>query len=136
MKKAIKLVLFIFLQLLYPAKIFAAIGADGEAFIGSVPLSDCTKGVNSSLGFIPSDPVCLVKWILGNSILLGGGLAFLLSIYGGITLLLASGNPEKIVQAKQTITSAISGLLIIIFSLIILRFIGVNILQIPGFGAS
>jgi len=53
-------------------------------------------------------------------------------IYGFILIATSSGDEKKIQAAKETITSAIIGLLVCIFSVFILRLITVNILQIPG----
>ena len=92
-----------------------------------------SNGVATGLGCIPTDPAELVKWILCNAILMGGGIAFLLCLWGGISIILAGGNPEKINEGKEIITSALSGLLFIVLSLFILRLIGVDILQLPGF---
>lgn len=89
--------------------------------------------VSTALGSIPTEPETLVRWILCNAILMGGGLAMLLSLWGGVSIVLAGGNPEKVKQGQETITSAISGILFIIFSVFLLRFIGVDILGIPGF---
>jgi Co/Zn/Cd efflux system component len=71
--------------------------------------------------------------ILTYSIGIGGVVAFLLIVFGGFQIILSAGNPEKIKAGKEMITSAIAGLLLIIFSVFILRLIGVNILGIPGF---
>lgn len=86
--------------------------------------------VQTALGLIPTEPAALVKWILGWSIAIGGGLAVLLTLWGGVTIILAGGNPEKINEGKEVITSAISGILFILFSVFLLRFIGVDILGI------
>lgn len=63
---------------------------------------------------------------------LGGGVAFLLILFSGFQRIMSAGNPEKLHEAKDLMTSAISGLLLIIFSVFLLRLIGVDILQIPG----
>ena len=86
--------------------------------------------VPTALGNIPTEPQNLVTWILCNAVVIGGGLAMLLSLWGGITIILGGGNPEKINEGKEIITSAISGILFIIFSVFLLRFIGVDILGI------
>lgn len=91
-------------------------------------------GVETGLGCIPTQPQELVKWILKYAILMGGGIAFLLSLFGGVSIILAGGNPEKINAGKEIISSALTGLLFIIFSVFLLRFIGYDILQLPGFG--
>jgi hypothetical protein len=89
--------------------------------------------VCTALGDIPTDPAALVVWILKYAILMGGGIAFLLSMWGGITIILGAGNPEKINEGKETISAAVTGILFIIFSVFLLRLIGVDILQLPGF---
>ena len=100
------------------------------------PTSSTSHAVNTGLGTIQDTPGALALWVITRGIGVGGGLAFLLSLWGGLTILFSSGNPEKINEGKQIITSAISGLLFIIFSVVILRFIGVDILGIPGWKAS
>jgi len=75
----------------------------------------------------------LVQWVLKYAILMGGGIAFLLSVWGGATILLSAGNPEKINEGREIITSAVSGLLFIVLSIFLLRLIGVDILGLPDF---
>lgn len=66
---------------------------------------------------------------------LGGGVAFLLILFSGFQRITSAGNPEKLHEAKELMTAAISGLLLIIFSVFLLRLIGVDILQLPGFSS-
>lgn len=89
------------------------------------------EAVATQLGDIDTDPQSLVRWILTRAVYVGGGIAFLLLFGGGFTLITSSGDPEKLNKGKETIISALTGLLFIIFSLFLLRFIGVDILQIP-----
>lgn len=65
---------------------------------------------------------------------LAGGLALLCIIYAAFMMQSSQGNPEKLKKAQEMLTSCIMGLMLIIFSVFILRLIGVNILRIPGFG--
>ncbi|MCX6793842.1 MAG: hypothetical protein NTY06_01935 [Candidatus Gottesmanbacteria bacterium] len=88
----------------------------------------------TALGCIQTDPSQFIGSILSIGIGIGGGIAFLLILFGGFQILMSAGNPEKLNAGKELITSAITGLLIIIFSLFILRLIGFNIFGIPGFG--
>ena len=133
MKKVITFAALTLFLFLYPTLSFAQI-------IGGVPVGAgggagaCTSAqVDTALGCIPTDPQELVKWILKYAILMGGGIAFLLSVFGGVSIILAGGNPEKINSGKEIIGSALTGLLFIIFSVFLLRFIGFDILQLPGF---
>jgi len=90
------------------------------------------KGVQTALGCIPTDPLELVKWAFPFLLGLGGISAFGLIIFSGIRILTSAGNPETIQGAKETITSAVTGLLFIILSLFLLRLIGIEILGLPG----
>jgi len=92
-------------------------------------------GIMTALGCIPTkDPSQFVGWLLKFAISIGGGIAFLLIIFGAIKVLTSSGNPEAVKAGQELITSALMGLIFIIFSLFLLELIGVKILQIPGFG--
>lgn len=97
-------------------------GADGKC-----------KQISTGLGVtIPVDPAGFVKSLFGILLSLAGGIALILIIFSGYQLMTSQGNPEKVQAAKETLTSAIVGLLFIIFSMVILQIIGVTILKIPG----
>lgn len=63
-----------------------------------------------------------------------GGFAFLAVLIGAAIVLTSSGNPTRIQTGKDLIFSAIVGLLLILFSVFILRVVGFDILRIPGVG--
>lgn len=89
-------------------------------------------GVYTPFGCIQTNLQSFIQQILQIAIGLGGGIAFLMIIFGGFTILTSSGNPEKLNSGKEIITSAIAGLLLIVFSVLILKIIGVDIFNIPG----
>jgi len=98
---------------------------------------DCLKCFDegkawTALGCIPTEPMDLVKWLFPYFLGFGGLAAFGLIVYSGFQLMISSGDPQKIQGAKETITSAVTGLIFIILSLFLLRLIGVNILGLPG----
>lgn len=94
----------------------------------------CAGGVcKTAIGDISTDPVSFVKSVFGILLSLSGGIALVLIIISGYSYMTSEGNPEKVQGAKETLTSAIVGLLFIIFSLVILQIIGVDVLQLPGF---
>lgn len=72
----------------------------------------------------------LIRLLLG----LAGGVALLSILAGAFIFSTSQGESNRVKQAKELITAAVSGLLFIIFVVIILDFIGVKILQIPGLG--
>ncbi|MCL4418999.1 pilin [Patescibacteria group bacterium] len=97
------------------------------------PNGSC-KEVNTAIGQIATDPTGFIKSIFSLILGFSGGIALLLIILSGYKLMESRGNPERLEGAKDQLTSAIIGLLFIIFSLVILQIIGVDILQIPGLG--
>lgn len=91
--------------------------------------------IKTALGCIPINNLNeFVGWLLKNLIFIASGIAFILMVFGAIQILTSSGNPDKVKAGGELITSAVSGLLLIILSLFLLRLIGVDILHIPGFG--
>lgn len=89
--------------------------------------------VNTAVGNISTQPYKFVQDLLTIFLSLSGGIALLLIIFSGYKYMTSQGNPEKLQGAKETLTSAIVGLLFIIFAMVILQLIGVDILRIPGF---
>lgn len=81
-----------------------------------------------------TSPSSVVESIMTLFIGIGSGIAFLLVILGSFQVLTSSGSPDKIQAGKELIVSAITGLLLIVFAVFVLRLIGARILQIPGFG--
>jgi hypothetical protein len=92
---------------------------------------DCS-GTVTALGCVPNTLGGFSTWLLQILFGIAGGIAFLLMIYGFILIATSSGDEKKVQGAKETITSAITGLLVSIFALFLFRLIAVNILKIPG----
>ncbi|HSX48987.1 MAG TPA: hypothetical protein VLE44_01895 [Candidatus Saccharimonadales bacterium] len=93
-------------------------GSDGlsvNTAIGCIPFGN----QNELVGFF-------LKWGLG----IGGGIAFLLLLIGGFQIMTSRGDPNKLKAGQELLTSAIAGLLLLVFSLVILRIIGVDILKV------
>lgn len=89
--------------------------------------------VDTAIGAISTNPAGLVGSILRILLSLSGGIAVILIIAGGYQLVVSQGNPEKVKEARERIISAITGLILIIFSVLILQIIGVDLLGLPGF---
>jgi hypothetical protein len=90
-------------------------------------------GIMTAIGCIPSEPKQLVEGILWYGTIAVGGIAFLLMILAALQMITAEGNPESIKHAQERFYSAIIGLLLIIFSVLLMQVIGVDILNLPGF---
>ncbi|OGM14928.1 hypothetical protein A2141_03405 [Candidatus Woesebacteria bacterium RBG_16_40_11] len=85
--------------------------------IGCIPVSS----QNDFLAFV-------LKWALG----IGGGIAMILIIFAGFLIMTSGGDKQKLQAGKELLTAAVSGLLLIIFSVFILDLFGIRILRIPG----
>lgn len=70
----------------------------------------------------------ILRWGLG----IGGGVSFILMVIAGFIMITAAGNPQKIQSGKELLTSAASGLILMIFSVLLLRLLGIEILGILG----
>lgn len=88
----------------------------------------------TALGCIPTAPDKIIQTVIVIGLTLAGAVVLIMIIAGAFTLSTSQGDPNRTKEAKEMITSAIIGLLFIIFSVTILQFIGVSILHIPGFG--
>lgn len=91
-----------------------------------------TGGIATAIGCIPTEPKTFVEAVLKLAAGAGGGIALLLMVAGAFRMITSAGNPEAIKKGGEQFTSAIIGLLFILFSVLLLKFIGVDIL---GLGA-
>jgi hypothetical protein len=71
--------------------------------------------------------------VFGRLIGLAGIIVLFCIIYSAFQLQTSQGNPEKIKKAQEALSSCVTGLILIILSVFILKIIGVDILKIPGF---
>lgn len=89
--------------------------------------------VETGIGCIPTDAPGLAAFLVKLIVGIAGGVALLLLIIGGAQFIASGGDPDSLDEAKEKITAAVSGILLIIFSLLVLKVIGVDILGLPGF---
>lgn len=116
--------LFFFLLTILPQAVFAqepvrdgagCSATEINTAIGCVPVLDTNN--TAFMSFI-------VKW--GGGI--AGFVAFLLFSYGSFMVMTSSGNPQRVQAGKELITSALMGLVLLVSSAFLLRFIGIDIL--------
>jgi hypothetical protein len=92
-----------------------------------------TNRIYTAIGCIPLDSTnsflgAILKWAIG----IGGGIAFILIIVASFMTMTSAGNPERLKAGQELLVAAISGLILLIFSVFILKVIGIDILQLPG----
>lgn len=105
-----------------------------HAFAGCLTCAN-RGGYYSAIGCLPINDLGSFVTTLAFQIGLGlaGAFCILCMIYSAIIMQTSGGNSEAIGNAQKTLMSCLSGLVLIIFSVFIIRFIGVDILRIPGF---
>jgi len=113
-----------------------ACGADFEELVieppPPEPVVNCTpeEGIDTAIGCVPYPPAEMaaffLKWALG----IGGGIAFLNVLRGGYLVATSTGDPAKLAEGKDLILSAIGGLMLIVFTVFLLRFLGQSVLGI------
>jgi len=62
----------------------------------------------------------VLSWVL----MLGGALAVIYLVYGGILYITAGGDAEKATKGRTAITNAIIGIIIIALAYVIVQFVG------------
>jgi hypothetical protein len=93
------------------------------------------QGIWTAIGCVDGDLNKFISnFILNIAIGIAGGIALLCILYAAFQIQSSQGNTEKIKKAQELLVSCITGLIMIIFSIFILKLIGVNILRIPGLG--
>ncbi len=102
---------------------------------GENPCTRCydSEGIWTALGCLPTKPADLLPKLAQFAVGLAGGIALMLMLVGAFRISVSAGNPDNVQAGKDMFTSAVAGLLLIIFSALILRIIGVDIFQLPGF---
>ncbi len=113
---------------------FLTSSASSKSEYGSCVACANNKGVWTGLGCIPTNQVgAFVRSAIFNLMLgIAGASALICILYAAFILQTSRGNPEKIKKAKEMLRACITGLLLVIFSVLILKVIGVDILRIPG----
>jgi len=106
--------------------------ADYDETVGSNTLGSC-QTINTAIGPLNIQLSEFTKTIFSLLLSVSGLIILYIVIRSGYILLFSQGNAEKVKEAQDRLTSAVVGLLFLIFSLIVLQTIGVDILHIPGF---
>lgn len=107
--------------------------AGSPAAAGGEPC-DSGKGFKTAIGCVRTSPAELVKDVMTFVVAISGGFAFLMMLLGAFQMLTSAGNPETLATGKDRFTSAIIGLLVVIFAVLLLQIIGFDILRLPDFG--
>jgi hypothetical protein len=100
---------------------------------GTTILPTCNdgKGINTAIGCIPFGTTNdLTAFFLRWGVGIGGGVALILMLVAGFQIMTSSGDPKRLLAGKELLTAAISGVILLIFSVVIVRILGVDILGV------
>ncbi len=98
------------------------------------PTGSCgEQAIDTALGCLSVDTqgftVSLLTFLAGTS----GAIALVIMLVATIQIMTGGDNAESVKKGKELFTSAITGLLFIIFSVTLLRIVAGDIIQLPGF---
>lgn len=116
-----------------PFELCAQIAPSNPAYARCVECAN-QDGIRTAVGCIPAKPESIIRTTIKIGLSIAGGTALLMIFTASFSLSTSMGDPKKTNDAKDMLSSAIIGLLFIIFSVTMLQFIGVKLFQIPGFG--
>jgi hypothetical protein len=125
MKKILIFFLSFFILFSLSSKVFAATSLTCGSSTTVNTAIGCIDFTNSNVFFGG-----ILRWAVG----IGGGIAFLLIIYGGFLVMTSTGDPKRLQAGQELLTSAIGGLILLILSMFILNVIGINVLGLDKFG--
>ncbi len=108
-------------------------GGSGAGTPGHNPCGPDGKECPTALGNIPTTPTAFAGKVLTVGIGLAGGIALIIMVVGSIKILTSSGDPKKVGEGREMIVAAVAGLLFLILSILILRFIGATFLPANPF---
>lgn len=92
-------------------------------------------GIWTAVGCIPkTDTTGIVKTVVRTGLGLAGGVALIMILVAAFMFSTSQGEPKRTSEAREILSSAIIGLVFIIFSVTILQFIGYSVFKLPGFG--
>jgi len=90
------------------------------------------KGVWTGIGCLPTDIGGLVKSLFTTFTGILGALIFVCIFSNGLKIMSSRGNAEAMKKAQEGLTSCIVGFVVLALSVLFLKIVGVDILQLPG----
>lgn len=86
--------------------------------------------VSTAIGTISTSPTSIITYLLRALLSIAGLITTFLIIRAGYGVISSQGNPEKLQESREQLIGAITGLLFIVFSFVLLDFIMNRILDL------
>lgn len=117
---------------MYPSLVNKGSSASEDKTLVGFPEADSSH-YYTDLGCISTEPGQFAAQISKLFFSIIGGIAFLYFLYGSATVATARSDPERLNHGKRIVYGSIIGLLFVLFSLFIIRFLAGS-LGLPGIG--
>lgn len=92
------------------------------------------KGIQTGLGCMKFETQGFSEQLLTFLAGTAGAISLVIMLAATIQIMTGGDNAEQVKKGKELFTSAVTGLLFIIFSVTLLKIIAGDIIQLPGFG--
>jgi hypothetical protein len=94
-----------------------------------VQCDDQPGTVNTAIGCVDFNDInSLARFFIGWALGIAGGVALLMIGFAAFRIATSQGNPQRLQGGQELLLSAIGGLLMVVLSVFLLRFIGVDLL--------
>lgn len=100
---------------------------------GFFPKSCGPDSLSTALGCLPYTSAGFISTLLSFLIGISGAIALTTMLVATIQIMTASGDAKKLQSGRDLFSSALAGLLFLIFSVSLLRLIAGDIIKLPGF---
>lgn len=104
-----------------------------QGAIGYFPKSCGPGTLSTALGCIPYTAASFVSTVFSFALGIGGAIALVVMLTATFRIMTAGSNADQLKKGKELFVAAVAGLLFLIFSVVILRFIAGDIIKLPGF---
>lgn len=98
------------------------------------PGCDGGKGIATGFGCLSVEGGNMIQQILGWAIGIGATVSVIMILVAAFQITTAQGDAKRVKAGQELVTAALTGLFLIIFSVVFLNFIGIKILDLGGLG--
>lgn len=98
------------------------------------PGCDGGKGISTGFGCLSVNGGEMIQQILGWAIGIGATISVVMILVAAFQITTAQGDAKRVKAGQELVTAALTGLFLIIFSVVFLNFIGIKILNLGGLG--
>lgn len=103
--------------------------SSGDTTAKRVQCAGQPNTISTAIGCVPIGNITTIThFFLGWALGIAGGVALLLIGFSGYRIATSQGDPKRLQGGQELLMSAIGGLLMVVLSVFLLRFIGVDLL--------